>query len=103
MSYSIIVLGGKQYQVAKGDNLIIDKVPHDEGTTFTVSEVLLTNNDSKVEIGTPFVEGAKVELKVIRQLKGKKLVVTKFKSKSRYRKTQGHRQHLSKLEVIKLG
>lgn len=105
MEYAIITLGGKQYRVSEGDSLTIDKVSeeqiNDKGVV-SVSDVLFVRNGKDIKVGTPFVEGAVVTLQHEQNQKGKKLRVFKYKSKSRYRKTQGHRQHESVLTVTKI-
>lgn len=99
MSYAIIQLQGKQYKVAAADKLIIDHLELEEGKTLTVSDVLLVVNDTAVQVGTPTVTGASVVLKVEKHFKGEKIRVFKYKSKSRYRKTHGHRQHQTEVTV----
>jgi large subunit ribosomal protein L21 len=100
MSYAIIQLQGKQYRVAAGETLTVDRLENDDGSTLNVSDVLLVNNDEKVVVGTPFVPNAVVELKVLEKSKGEKIRVFKYKSKSRYRKTRGHRQAQTVLSVV---
>ena len=89
--YAIIATGGKQYRVSEGDVIYIEKI--DAQVDSTVSfDVLLMGNDGDVKIGTPVVEGVKVEGKVVGQIRGEKIVVYKYKSKKNYRRKQGHRQ-----------
>lgn len=99
--YAIIQLAGKQYQVAEGETLTVDKL--DEAVrqdgVVTVADVLLVNTGSDIKVGTPFVPGAAVTLKVVSDQKGDKIRVFKFKSKSRYRRAQGHRQQETVLSV----
>lgn len=99
MTYAIIQLQGKQYKVQEGDELVVDKLELEKGKKLTTNDVLLVSDGKKAKIGTPFVKGAEVSLKVLEQGKGEKIRVLKYKSKSRYRKTQGHRQYLTKLKV----
>ena len=100
--YAIIATGGKQYRVSEGDVIYIEKI--DAQVDSTVSfEVLLVGNDGDVRIGTPIVEGAKVEGKVVGQVRGEKIVVFKYKSKKNYRRKQGHRQPYTKVEITKIG
>ena len=88
--YAIIATGGKQYRVSEGDVIYIEKI--DAQVDSTVSfDVLLMGNDGDVKIGTPVVEGVKVEGKVVGQIRGEKIVVYKYKSKKNYRRKQGHR------------
>jgi large subunit ribosomal protein L21 len=99
---AIIQLQGKQYQVAVGDKIVIDRLETPESENITVNDVLLITSDKEAKVGTPTVKGASVTLKVLGHEKGKKIRVLKYKSKSRYRKTLGHRQHQSQLEVTKI-
>ena len=96
--YAIIATGGKQYRVSEGDVIYIEKI--DAQVDSTVSfDVLLMGNDGDVKIGTPVVEGVKVEGKVVGQIRGEKIVVYKYKSKKNYRRKQGHRQPYTKVEI----
>ena len=100
--YAIIATGGKQYRVSEGDVIYIEKI--DAQVDSMVSfDVLLVGNDGDVRIGTPIVEGAKVEGKVVGQVRGEKIVVFKYKSKKNYRRKQGHRQPYTKVEITKIG
>ena len=100
--YAIIATGGKQYRVSEGDVIYIEKI--DAQVDSTVSfDVLLMGNDGDVKIGTPVVEGVKVEGKVVGQIRGEKIVVYKYKSKKNYRRKQGHRQPSTKVEITKIG
>ncbi len=100
--YAIIATGGKQYRVSEGDVIYIEKI--DAQVDSTVSfDVLLMGNDGDVKIGTPVVEGVKVEGKVVGQIRGEKIVVYKYKSKKNYRRKQGHRQPYTKVEIAKIG
>ena len=100
--YAIIATGGKQYRVSEGDVIYIEKI--DAQVDSTVSfDVLLVGNDGDVRIGTPIVEGAKVEGKVVGQVRGEKIVVFKYKSKKNYRRKQGHRKPYTKVEITKIG
>ena len=100
--YAIIATGGKQYRVSEGDVIYIEKI--DAQVDSTVSfDVLLVGNEGDVKIGTPIVEGAKVEGKVVGQVRGEKIVVFKYKSKKNYRRKQGHRQPYTKVEITKIG
>ena len=98
--YAIIATGGKQYRVSEGDVIYIEKI--DAQVDSTVSfDVLLMGNDGDVKIGTPVVEGVKVEGKVVGQIRGEKIVVYKYKKN--YRRKQGHRQPYTKVEITKIG
>lgn len=97
--FAIIKIGGKQYKVAKGDKLEVEKVDAKEGGSFKIDKVLLIN-DSGVKIGTPLIEGAYVEAKVASHQKGDKVIIYKMKSKKRYRRKTGHRQSLTTIEIL---
>ena len=100
--YAIIATGGKQYRVSEGDVIYIEKI--DAQVDSTVSfDVLLMGNDGDVKIGTPVVEGVKVEGKVVGQIRGEKIVVYKYKSKKNYRRKKGHRKPYTKVEITKIG
>jgi len=96
--YAVIQTGGKQYRVQQGDVIFVEKlnVQADETVSF---DVLLLGNENETKIGTPVVEGAKVEGKVVGQVKSAKIVVFKYKAKKNERKKQGHRQPYTKVEI----
>ena len=100
--YAIIATGDKQYRVSEGDVIYIEKI--DAAVDSTVSfDVLLVGNEGDVKVGTPVVEGVKVEGKVVGQIRGEKIIVFKYKSKKNYRRKQGHRQPYTKVEITKIG
>lgn len=98
MTYAIIQLQGKQYRVSEGDTFDVDRLAGEE-KKITVSDVLLVNKDGKISLGQPLVKTATVTLDVIEELRGEKIRVFKYKSKSRYRKSRGHRQDLTRVSV----
>ena len=100
--YAVIKTGGKQYRVAEGDVLNVEKLNAEAGSEIAFDEVLTVVNDADVKIGQPVVEGAKVTAKVVEQGKGEKILVFKYKAKSNYRKRQGHRQPFTKVEISKI-
>ncbi|CUN73715.1 MULTISPECIES: 50S ribosomal protein L21 [Mitsuokella] len=100
--YAIIKTGGKQYKVAEGDVIMVEKLAAGEGEAVVFDQVLTVVNDADVKIGTPVVEGAKVTGKVEAQGKDKKILVFKYKAKSNYRKRQGHRQPFTKVVIEKI-
>ncbi len=100
--YAIIKTGGKQYLVREGDVIRVEKLNAEEGSVVTFDEVLAINNDESLKVGTPTVEGAKVEAKVIKHGKGKKIIVFKYKPKKNYRKKQGHRQPYTQVQISKI-
>jgi len=97
--YAIIEACGKQYKVSKGDVVFFEKLDPEEGKTVKFDKVILVSDEGKIEIGTPYVKGAKVEGKVVAHGKGKKIIVFKYKAKKNYRRKQGHRQPYTKVEI----
>lgn len=104
MSYAVIKASGKQHKVAEGDLLTLDKLDLDGKRTITFDDVLLFADGDDVKIGNPNISGASVEASFVEDKKGDKLRVSKFKAKSRYRKTIGFRpqQTVVKIEKIKI-
>ncbi len=96
---AVIQLAGKQYVVTEGETISVNRLESEVNSTLKVTDVLLATNGTTTLVGTPIVAGAIVTLKTIEELKGDKLKVFKYKSKSRYRRTRGHRQLLTKLTV----
>ena len=94
--YAIVKAGGKQYRVEKGQKLLIERVREDEGATLTLEPVLFRSDD--VVFGDDLAK-VKVEAKVVEHLRGPKIRVFKFKPKRGYKRTQGHRQELTRIEV----
>ena len=99
---SIFQTGGKQYIVSKGDKIQVEKLPGNAGETIKFDKVLFTSNGSDANVGKPFISGATVEGKVLRQARGEKIHVLKYKAKSKYRRKQGHRQHFTEVEITKV-
>ena len=98
--YAIIEACGKQYKVAEGDVVFFEKLDAEEGKKVKFDNVVLVSgNDGKIEVGSPYVKGAKVEGKVVSHGKAKKILVYKYKAKKNYRRTQGHRQPYTKVEI----
>ena len=100
--YAIIESCGKQYKVSEGDVVFFEKLGTEEGKKVTFDKIVLVSNDKKVEVGAPYVKGVKVEGKVVENGKGKKIIVYKYKAKKNYRRTQGHRQPFTKVEITKI-
>ncbi|MCH5288161.1 MAG: 50S ribosomal protein L21 [Christensenellaceae bacterium] len=96
--YAIITAGNKQYRVSQGDVIYIDKVNQENDSTITF-DVLLVENEGEVKVGNPTVAGAKVEGKVVAQVKGEKIKIYKYKSKKNYHRRAGHRQPYTKVEI----
>lgn len=100
--YAIVEIKGKQYKVAENDKIDVDKLDTEKGK-ITFDTVLLLAKDSKnVQIGNPYVSGAKVEVEIIEQKQGEKIHVFKMKPKKRYEKRIGHRTQLTTLEIKKI-
>ncbi|MBZ9577861.1 50S ribosomal protein L21 [Patescibacteria group bacterium] len=99
---AVIKTGGKQYLVKPGDKIKIEKIAGKERKEITFKEVLLLEKNKKVEIGTPLVKGAKVIAKILSQGKGKKVIIFKYKPKTRYKKKAGHRQPFTEVEILKI-
>ena len=99
---AIIVTGGKQYKVAEGDVLFIEKLPVEAGETVKFEQVLAILDGEKATFGTPVVEGASVEATIVKNGKGKKIRIFKYNPKKGSRKRQGHRQPYTKVEITKI-
>jgi len=99
---AVIKTGAKQYIVSHGTTIKIEKIIGEENQEIIFDEVLLLEDDGKIEIGTPFVEKAKVIGKILEQGRGVKLIVFKYKPKKRYRKKKGHRQLFTQVEILKI-
>ena len=96
--YAIIAAGGKQYRVSQGDVIYIEKVNQDVDSTISF-DVLMVENNGDVKVGNPVIAGAKVEGKVVAQVKGEKIIIYKYKSKKNYHRKNGHRQPYTKVEI----
>ena len=99
---AIIVTGGKQYKVAEGDTIFVEKLPNEAGDAIVFDQVLAVIDGEKATFGTPVVEGASVEAKIVKNGKGKKVMVFKYKPKKGYHKRQGHRQPYTKVTIGKI-
>ena len=99
--YAIIASGGKQYKVAEGDIIRVEKLGLEAGANYKFESVLAVAADS-LTVGTPTVSGASVEAEVVREAKAKKVVVYRYKRKSGYHKKNGHRQQFTELKITKI-
>jgi large subunit ribosomal protein L21 len=97
--YAVICTGGKQYQVAQGERIRVEKLAGDIGDTVEIVEVLLVNDGEEVKVGQPVVTGAKVLAKIVEQDRAKKIVVFKKKRRKGYRRKTGHRQPFTAIEI----
>jgi len=99
---AVIKTGGKQYLVSPGQKIKIEKLDKKEGSEITFNEVLLLEKSKKTEIGMPRVKDAKVIAKVLKQDRSKKVIVFKYKAKTRYKVKKGHRQPFTEIEILKI-
>ncbi len=99
MGFAVIRTGGKQYRVASGDVIEIEKIEVEPGQATEFSDVLLVADGDKVQIGHPTVAGASVSAEVVDQVKADKVVAYKFKRRKGYHRTVGHRQQLTKIKI----
>lgn len=99
MKYAIIASGGKQYKVEEGQTILVDKLEADKGKPYTFDKVLLARNDDEILIGNPYIASVKVSGKVLDQIKGDKLTISKFKAKVHYRRRIGFRPLYSKILI----
>ena len=96
---AVIKTGGKQYLVSPGSKINIEKINKKEGEEVSFSDVLLLEKNKKVEVGSPTVKGAKVVAKVLKQDRGEKVIIFKYKPKKRYQRKKGHRQSYTQIEI----
>ena len=99
MKYAVIRTGGKQYRVAEGDIVKVEKLPGDIGEKITLSDVLFVGGNGEVKIGTPLVTDAKVTGEIVGQMRAKKIIVFKKKRRKSYSRQQGHRQYQTALKI----
>lgn len=97
--YAIVECGGKQFKVAPGDTVYVEKLNSGVGDSVSLDKVFLVSNEGNVRVGAPTLDGAKVLAKVVEHGRGKKVVVFKYKSKKNYHKKQGHRQAYTKIQI----
>ncbi len=97
--YAVIKTGGKQYRVAAGDVIKVEKLDGEVGSNVDFDQVLMVGNGEDAKIGTPVVDGAKVSAEVLEQGKGDKVLIFKKKRRKNYRRTRGHRQHQTVLRI----
>ncbi len=100
--YAIIESCGKQYKVSEGEVVFFEKLDTEVEKKVTFEKVILVSDGEKIEVGNPYVKGIKVEGKVVAHGKGKKIIVYKYKAKKNYRRTQGHRQPYTKVEITSI-
>ncbi len=101
-TFAVIQTGGKQYKVSAGQKIKVEKLKVDEGGKFSFDKVLLKADGKEVTIGAPYLEGQKVEARVLKQGRDKKKIIFRYHSKTRYRKKKGHRQPHTEMEILKM-
>jgi len=99
MKYAIVEDGGKQYKAVEGGTIDVDHFASEIGEQLDLERVLLISDDGGVTVGTPLVQGAKIQATVVDQIKGDKVIVFKYKPKKRYRVKSGHRQKYTRLKI----
>ncbi|MEZ5534786.1 MAG: 50S ribosomal protein L21 [Thiolinea sp.] len=97
--YAVIATGGKQYRVAQGDVIQIEKLDAEEGASVDFDNVLMVGEGEDVKIGAPYVEGSKVTATVTSQMRGEKIEIMKFRRRKHHQKRTGHRQYLTQIEI----
>jgi large subunit ribosomal protein L21 len=102
MTYAVISLGGKQYRVREGERLLVDRLPYDEGKTFH-PDLLLVGGDGDARLGASELKDQQVTARVAAHVLGEKIVVTKHRQRTRYRRRKGHRSRLSQIEIQSIG
>jgi large subunit ribosomal protein L21 len=99
MAYAVIQTGGKQYRVAAGDVIDVEKLDFEAGAEAKFEEVLLVSDGATISVGAPLVKGAAVTAEVVEQFKDDKVIAFKFKRRKGYHRTVGHRRQLTRLKI----
>jgi large subunit ribosomal protein L21 len=102
MKIAVLEAGGKQFLAREGQSIEVDRIAARVGEAVELKDVLLVVDGPEIRVGTPVVEGAAIEARVVEQLKGPKILVFKYIPKERYRRRQGHRQMLTRLEIDRI-
>ena len=97
--YAIVEIAGQQFKVEKDQQIFVHRLKEDEGSKVDFDNVLLIDNDGKVNVGAPAIKGAKVSASVVRHVKGDKVIVFKKKRRKGYKKKNGHRQYLTEIKI----
>ena len=97
--YAVIKTGGKQYRVTSGDKLKVEMLPADVGSEVTFDQVLMVGGDGGMKLGAPLLAGASVKATVLAQGRGDKIRIFKMRRRKHYRKSQGHRQHYTEVQI----
>ena len=98
--YAVVKTGGKQYRVSAGEKLKVEQIPADIGSEIELDQVLMVADGEAVKIGTPLLAGASVKAKVLAHGRGEKLQIFKLRRRKHYRRTQGHRQNYTEIEIL---
>jgi large subunit ribosomal protein L21 len=98
--YAVIKTGGKQYRVSAGEKLKVEQIPADIGAEIVLDQVLMVTDGGAVKLGTPLVSGASVQAKVVAHGRGDKVHIFKMRRRKHYRKSQGHRQNYTEIEIL---
>jgi large subunit ribosomal protein L21 len=99
MKYAVVEAGGKQYRAEEGKTLLVDLLPVQTGEIVTLDKILLLVDGDDVQVGAPYLEGSSIQTKVLGHVKGKKILVFKYKPRIQYRRRAGHRQQYTRLLV----
>ena len=102
MAYAVIQTGGKQYRVAEGDVIEVEKLEFEAGAEAKFNEILLVSNAAGLTIGAPFVAGASVAAEVVEQAKAEKVIAFKYKRRKGYHRTVGHRRQITRLKITSI-
>ena len=102
MEYAVIESGGKQYTVRAGQSLKVAKMVAPDASSIDLDRVLMISKDGQIKIGRPFVDGAKVTAQIMGQGRSPKITVFKYKNKTRYKRTMGHRQHFTEIQITEI-
>ena len=98
--YAVVKTGGKQYRVSAGEKVKVEQMPADIGAEIALDQVLLVADGEAVRLGTPLVDGATVTAKVLAHGRGDKIEIFKMRRRKHYRKSQGHRQNYTEIEIL---
>ncbi|MGK0407093.1 MAG: large subunit ribosomal protein L21 [Roseivirga sp.] len=101
--FAIVEIAGHQYKVQQDQRLFVNRLQAEEGDSISFDRVMLTDNDGKIVVGAPVIEGIKVDAKIVQHLRADKVLVFKKKRRKGYQKKNGHRQYISQIEITAIG
>jgi large subunit ribosomal protein L21 len=101
--FAIVEIAGHQYKVQQDQRLFVNRLQAEEGDSISFDKVMLTDNDGKIVVGAPVIEGIKVDAKIVQHLRADKVLVFKKKRRKGYQKKNGHRQYISQIEITAIG